>query len=79
MSLRATTRVQLTGAVVSEKGRTEGLEREYMVRKTTLEMLPEAPRHLAELQDLCAARYSASTAALRPLCSAQPVLCCSVL
>ena len=42
--------------MVSEKSRTEPLERDYLVRKTTLEMLPEADRYIAELQEYCGQR-----------------------
>ena len=48
---------QVSSSVIGEKARTEPLEREYLVRKTTKEMLPEADRYIAELQEMCGAKY----------------------
>jgi hypothetical protein len=56
MSCRVAARGQVGASVVSEKSRTEPLERDYLVRKTTLEMLPEADRYIAELQEYCGQR-----------------------
>jgi hypothetical protein len=47
---------QVSAAVSGEKAKTEPLEREYLVRKTTKEMLPEADRFIAELQEICGSR-----------------------
>jgi len=45
--------VQLTAAIAAARGKTEALERAYLVKKKTLEMLPEASSHIASLQKIC--------------------------
>lgn len=47
--------LQLTAAVAAEKSKTPELERLYLVKKKTLEMLPNAAKHIADLQKICAA------------------------
>ena len=46
---------QTSAALAQEKSRTEALEREYLVRKKTLEMLPESSKFIAQLQQICSA------------------------
>ncbi len=52
--------VQVAAAALTEKGKSEALEREYKVRATTNEMLPEAGRFIAELKEICASRFVVS-------------------
>lgn len=44
---------QAAAALAAEKGKTGELEKAFLVKKQTLEMLPEAARHIAELQRIC--------------------------
>lgn len=44
---------QLTAAITQARGKSEELQTAYKLKKKTLEMLPEAAKHIAKLQQIC--------------------------
>ena len=44
---------QLTAAITAARAKSEGLQTAYKLKKKTLEMLPEAAKHIAQLQQIC--------------------------
>ena len=45
---------QVAAAITAARGKTEALEKAYLLKKQTLELLPDAANHIASLQKICA-------------------------
>ncbi|PRP82390.1 hypothetical protein PROFUN_10166 [Planoprotostelium fungivorum] len=54
-SIRQNLERQVETAIHEEDSMTEGLEREYRIKKTTYGLLPEADKNIKKLQDICGA------------------------